>query len=156
MYKIEAVIRPSRLEELTGALAAQGIYDFVVADVRGCGAEHARVEVYRGIEYQVPFQPKIKIELAVAADAIDTILDGIIDAAFTGKPGDGKIFVTPLVEVVAIDAARPSPDRRAEALAGPRFADAAHARTRSASAERSFPSTGNNSPKKLRLPSPRM
>ena len=102
MKLITAIIKPFKLEEVKTALAEVGVEGMTVTEVKGFGRHKGHTEIYRGSEYTVDFLPKVKIEIA-ATDAIVTkAIDAIVASARTGKIGDGKIFVTPLEEVVRI------------------------------------------------------
>jgi nitrogen regulatory protein PII len=102
MKKIEAIIKPFRLEEVKDALNETGIEGMTVSEVKGFGQQKGHVEIYRGSEYTVNFLPKIKIEVVVADSQVDAALGVIIRTARTGKIGDGKIFITPVEESVRI------------------------------------------------------
>ena len=102
MKKIEAIIRPFKLEDVKIALVNAGIVGMTVSEVRGFGRQKGHTELYRGAEYVVDFLPKVKIEVALEDDLLDKVIDAISKAANTGKVGDGKIFVTTLEEVVRI------------------------------------------------------
>lgn len=102
MKKIEAVIKPFKLEDVKDALTEAGITGMTVSDVKGYGRQQGHSELYRGAEYVVDFLPKIKIELIVAEDDVDSTIEVIIEAAKTGKIGDGKIFVSPVERIVRI------------------------------------------------------
>ncbi len=102
MKKIEAIIKPFKLEDVKDALTEAGITGMTVSDVKGYGRQQGHSELYRGAEYVVDFLPKIKIELIVAESDVDNTIDIIINAAKTGKIGDGKIFVSPIEKVVRI------------------------------------------------------
>jgi nitrogen regulatory protein P-II 1 len=102
MKKIEAVIRPEKLEEVKNALGAIGVNGLTVTKLVGCGKQKGRKEVYRGTEYNINLIPKIKLEIAADDQAVDNILQTIITTARTGNIGDGKIFVSQLEEVVRI------------------------------------------------------
>ena len=102
MKKIEAIIKPFKLDEVREALSEVGITGLTVTEVKGFGRQKGHTELYRGAEYVVDFLPKIKIEIVVAADHVDPAIDAIIKAARTGKIGDGKIFVSPVEQVVRI------------------------------------------------------
>ena len=102
MKKIEAVIKPFKLDEVREALSEIGVNGLTVTEVKGFGRQKGHTELYRVAEYVVDFLPKIKIELVVAEDIVDTAMDAIIKAAHTGKIGDGKIFVTNVEQVVRI------------------------------------------------------
>jgi len=100
--KIEAVIKPFKLEDVKDALAEAGVTGMTVSDVKGYGRQQGHSELYRGAEYVVDFLPKIKIELIVADEDVDSTIFVIIEAARTGKIGDGKIFVSPVEKIVRI------------------------------------------------------
>ncbi len=102
MKKIEAVIKPFKLDEVREALSEVGITGLTVTEVKGFGRQKGHTELYRGAEYVVDFLPKIKIEIVVANENVDAAIDAIIKAARTGKIGDGKIFVTTVEQVVRI------------------------------------------------------
>jgi nitrogen regulatory protein P-II 1 len=102
MKKIEAVIKPFKLDEVREALSEIGVNGLTVAEVKGFGRQKGHTELYRGAEYVVDFLPKIKIELVVSEDLVDQAIDAIIKAARTGKIGDGKIFVTNVEQVLRI------------------------------------------------------
>jgi nitrogen regulatory protein P-II 1 len=102
MKKIEAVIKPFKLEEVKEALADFGIVGMTVTEVKGFGRQKGQTEIYRGNEYSVDFLPKIKIEVVLGEDKVNEAVDAILKAARTGKIGDGKIFVMPVEEVVRI------------------------------------------------------
>ncbi|WP_321312656.1 P-II family nitrogen regulator [Halarcobacter sp.] len=102
MKKIEAVIKPFKLEDVKDALTQAGITGMTVSDVKGYGRQQGHSELYRGAEYVVDFLPKIKIELIVAEDDVDSTIDLIINSAKTGKIGDGKIFVSAIEKTVRI------------------------------------------------------
>jgi nitrogen regulatory protein P-II 1 len=102
MKKIEAIIKPFKLPEVKEALADFGIVGMTVTEVKGFGRQKGQTEIYRGSEYSVDFLPKIKIEIVLPEEKVDDAVDAIIEAARTGKIGDGKIFVLPVEEVVRI------------------------------------------------------
>ena len=102
MKKIEAVIKPFKLEEVKDALAEVGIEGMTVAEVKGFGRQKGHTELYRGAEYVVDFLPKIKIEIILADSQVEDVVSGIVKAAQTGRIGDGKIFITNLEEAVRI------------------------------------------------------
>ena len=102
MKKIEAVIKPFKLDEVKEALHEIGIQGMTVTEVKGFGRQKGHTELYRGAEYVVDFLPKIKIEIAVSDDLADKVVDAVVSAANTGRIGDGKIFVLPMEEVVRI------------------------------------------------------
>lgn len=102
MKKIEAIIKPFKLDEVREALADVGVTGLTVTEVKGFGRQKGHTELYRGAEYVVDFLPKIKIELVITADKLEAALDALVKAARTGKIGDGKIFVTNVEHVVRI------------------------------------------------------
>lgn len=102
MKLISAVIKPFKLDEVREALAEIGIQGMTVTDVRGFGRQKGHTELYRGAEYVVDFLPKVKLEVAVADDVLETVIEAIAKAATTGKIGDGKIFVTNLEQAIRI------------------------------------------------------
>ena len=102
MKKIEAIIKPFKLEEVKDALAEIGIEGMTVSEVKGFGRQKGHTEIYRGSEYTVDFLPKIKIEIVVASGQKDAAVNAIIKAAKTGKIGDGKVFVSAVEEVIRI------------------------------------------------------
>ena len=102
MKKIEAIIKPFKLDEVKEALQELGVQGMTVQEVKGYGRQKGHTELYRGAEYVVDFLPKIKIEVAVADDQLDRAIDAITNAARTGRIGDGKIFISDLTEVVRI------------------------------------------------------
>jgi len=102
MKFISAVIKPFKLDEVREALNALGIQGMTVTEVKGYGRQKGHTEIYRGAEYAVNFLPKIKIEIAVNSDLADAVVAAIAASAKSGQIGDGKIFVTPLEEVVRI------------------------------------------------------
>lgn len=102
MKKIEAIIKPFKLDDVRDALADQGITGMTITEVKGFGRQKGHTEMYRGAEYVVDFLPKIKIELVVANDIAESCVDTIVEAAKTGKVGDGKIFVSNMESVVRI------------------------------------------------------
>ena len=102
MKKIEAIIKPFKLDEVREALHEIGITGLTVTEVKGFGRQKGHTELYRGAEYVVDFLPKVKIELVIAASQVEATIDTIIKVARTGKIGDGKIFVTSVEQVVRI------------------------------------------------------
>ncbi len=102
MKKIEAIIKPHKIEEVKEALNEIGIKGMTVTEVKGYGRQKGHKEIYRGAEYQVDFIPKIKIEIVIEKDQVNKIVEKIIQAARTGKIGDGKIFILPVDEVFRI------------------------------------------------------
>ena len=102
MKKIEAIIKPFKLDEVREALSVVGVTGLTITEVKGFGRQKGHTELYRGAEYVVDFLPKIKIEIIVTDDTLAPALDAIVKAAHTGKIGDGKIFVMPIEQVVRI------------------------------------------------------
>ncbi len=102
MKKIEAVIKPFKLDDVKDALNAIGIAGMTVTEVKGFGRQKGHVELYRGAEYDIAFIPKVKIEVIVADGTVEKVLSTILEKAKTGKIGDGKIFITKLEDVVRI------------------------------------------------------
>ncbi len=102
MKKIEAVIKPFKLDEVKDALNAMGIAGMTVTEVKGFGRQKGHVELYRGAEYDISFIPKVKIELVVSDAVADKVVATILEKAKTGKIGDGKIFISKIDEVVRI------------------------------------------------------
>jgi nitrogen regulatory protein PII len=102
MKKIEAIIKPFKLDEVREALAEVGVTGLTVTEVKGFGRQKGHTELYRGAEYVVDFLPKVKIEVVVSSDKVDVVIEAIVKAARTGKIGDGKIFVTSVEQVVRI------------------------------------------------------
>jgi nitrogen regulatory protein P-II 1 len=102
MKKIEAIIKPFKLDEVREALSEIGINGLTVTEVKGFGRQKGHTELYRGAEYVVDFLPKIKMEMVVADNVVEGAIDAIIKAAHTGKIGDGKIFVTSVEQVIRI------------------------------------------------------
>jgi nitrogen regulatory protein P-II 1 len=102
MKKIEAIIKPFKLDEVREALSELGASGLTVTEVKGFGRQKGHTELYRGAEYVVDFLPKIKIEVVVADAMVETAVEAIVKAAHTGKIGDGKIFVTSVEHVIRI------------------------------------------------------
>ncbi len=102
MKKIEAIIKPFKLDEVREALSELGVSGLTVTEVKGFGRQKGHTELYRGAEYVVDFLPKIKLEVVVAAERLDMAVEAIIKAARTGKIGDGKIFISSIEQVVRI------------------------------------------------------
>jgi nitrogen regulatory protein PII len=102
MKKIEAVIKPFKLEEVKDALSEVGIEGMTVSEVKGFGRQKGHTEIYRGSEYTVDFLPKIKVELVVADSRLDAAVAAIVKSAKTGKIGDGKVFVSAILDAVRI------------------------------------------------------
>jgi len=102
MKKIEAVIRPFKLDEVKEALIEEGIRGMTISEVRGYGRQKGHKEVYRGSEYQIDFVPKIKIEIVVVDEMAEKVIDVILNIAKTGQVGDGKIFISDIKDVIRI------------------------------------------------------
>ena len=102
MKKIEAIIKPFKLDEVKEALQELGVQGMTVIEAKGYGRQKGHTELYRGAEYVVDFLPKIRIETVVADERVDACIDAIVRGARTGKIGDGKIFVTPVERVVRV------------------------------------------------------
>ena len=102
MKKIEAIIKPFKLEEVKDALGEVGIEGMTVSEVKGFGRQKGHTEIYRGSEYTVDFLPKIKIDVVVAENLVEAATAAILKAAKTGKIGDGKIFVSPVEDAIRI------------------------------------------------------
>ncbi len=102
MKKIEAIIKPFKLEDVKEALSGVGVEGMTVSEVKGFGRQKGHTEIYRGSEYTVDFLPKLKLEIVLADDMVEPALTAIIKSAKTGKIGDGKIFVVPIEQAVRI------------------------------------------------------
>ena len=102
MKLLTAIIKPFKMDDVRAALSDIGVQGMTVTEVKGFGRQRGHTELYRGAEYVVDFLPKLKLEVAVADDQVDATIDAIIQAANTGKIGDGKIFVSPLEQLVRI------------------------------------------------------
>jgi|SRR3974377_1272383 len=102
MKKIEAIIQPFRLEPVKEAMHAISVKGMTVTEVKGFGTQKGLREVYRGMEYQVDFLPKVKIEVITSDDKVQTVVEAIVKNARTGRIGDGKIFIYPIAEVIRI------------------------------------------------------
>jgi nitrogen regulatory protein P-II 1 len=102
MKKIEAVIKPFKLEDVKAALSELGITGMTISEVKGAGRQKGHTEMYRGAEYRVEFNPKIKIELVVRTELVDKVVEVLREAAQSGKIGDGKIFVLPVEQVLRV------------------------------------------------------
>ena len=102
MKKIEAIIKPFKLDEVRESLSALGVNGLTVTEVKGFGRQKGHTELYRGAEYVVDFLPKVKIEIVLADELVDRAIEAIVNTARTGKIGDGKIFVFPVEQVVRI------------------------------------------------------
>ncbi|MCX6884658.1 MAG: P-II family nitrogen regulator [Verrucomicrobiota bacterium] len=102
MKKIEAIIKPFKLEDVKEALSGLGVEGMTVSEVKGFGRQKGHTEIYRGSEYTVDFLPKIKIEIVLADGMVNQAVDAIVKAAKTGKIGDGKVFVSPVENAIRI------------------------------------------------------
>lgn len=102
MKKIEAIIKPFKLEDVKEALAEVGVQGMTVVEVKGFGRQKGHTEIYRGSEYTVDFLPKVKIEIVVEGARAETVVEAIVKAANTGKIGDGKVFVSDVAEAIRI------------------------------------------------------
>lgn len=102
MKKVEAIIKPFKLEDVKEALSEIGIQGMTVTEVKGFGRQKGHTEIYRGSEYTVDFLPKVKLEIVVDDTQVDEVVDKIVSTANTGKIGDGKVFVSPVEEAVRI------------------------------------------------------
>lgn len=102
MKKIEAIIRPFKLDEVKEALVEEGVRGLTISEVRGYGRQKGHTETYRGSEYRIEFIPKIKIEVVVEDNSVDKVVDAILKTAKTGQVGDGKIFISSVDEVIRI------------------------------------------------------
>ncbi|MCX7222273.1 MAG: P-II family nitrogen regulator [Burkholderiales bacterium] len=102
MKQVTAIIKPFKLDEVREALAEVGVNGLTVTEVKGFGRQKGHTELYRGAEYVVDFLPKIRVEMVVADDAVDGVIEAIVKAARTGKIGDGKIFVSSVEQAVRI------------------------------------------------------
>ena len=102
MKLVTAIVKPFRLDDVRNALSEVGVQGMTVSEVKGFGRQRGHTELYRGAEYVVDFLPKAKIEVAVADDRVEEVIEAIVNSAETGKVGDGKIFVTPLEHVCRI------------------------------------------------------
>ncbi len=102
MKKVEVIIKPFKLDEVKEALSSIGVQGMTVTEVKGFGRQKGHKEIYRGAEYLVDFLPKIKMEMVVAADVVEQVIEKVISAARTGTIGDGKVFVLPVETVVRI------------------------------------------------------
>lgn len=102
MKKVEAIIRPFRIDDVREALAEVGVKGLTLTEVKGYGRQKGHTELYRGSEYQIDFLPKIKVEVIVGDKMVDKVVDTIMNAAKTGQVGDGKIFVYPVEDVIRV------------------------------------------------------
>ncbi|RJP69010.1 MAG: P-II family nitrogen regulator [Candidatus Abyssobacteria bacterium SURF_17] len=102
MKKIEAIIKPFKLEEVKEALSNNGVKGLSVTEIKGFGRQKGHKELYRGAEYEIEFLPKVKLEIVVPDDDVEKVVDAIISSARTGRIGDGKVFATSVEEVIRI------------------------------------------------------
>jgi nitrogen regulatory protein P-II 1 len=102
MKLVTAIVKPFALEDIKAAVQAAGVHGMTVSEVQGYGRQKGHTEVYRGAEYQVDFIPRMKVEVLVNDESADHLVDAIVNAARTGKIGDGKVWVTPLLTVVRV------------------------------------------------------
>lgn len=102
MKRVEAIIKPFKLEDVKDALSELGITGLTVTDVKGYGRQQGHSELYRGAEYVVDFVPKVKIDVVVKAEQVDEVVKALVESARTGKIGDGKIFVSPIEKAIRI------------------------------------------------------
>ena len=110
MKKVEAIIKPFKLDEVKEALQEVGVQGLSVLEAKGFGRQKGHTELYRGAEYVVDFLPKVKVEVVVTDEMVDTVTEAIISAARTGKIGDGKIFVSPVEQAIRIRTGEEGPD----------------------------------------------
>lgn len=110
MKKIEAVIKPFKLDDVKDALHDAGVSGMTVTEVKGFGRQKGHTELYRGAEYVIDFLPKVKVEVVVEDNLVDNVVEAITEAARTGRIGDGKIFVSPIGEAVRIRTGDKGPD----------------------------------------------
>ncbi|MCW8903293.1 MULTISPECIES: P-II family nitrogen regulator [Sedimenticola] len=110
MKLVSAIIKPFKLDDVREALSEIGVSGITVVEVKGFGRQKGHTELYRGAEYVVDFLPKIRVDVAIAADKLDQVIEAISEAAKTGKIGDGKIFVSSLEQVVRIRTGETGPD----------------------------------------------
>ena len=110
MKKVEAIIKPFKLDEVKEALARHGVEGMTVTEVKGFGRQKGHTEVYRGAEYTVDLVPKLRIEILVENDDADSVVDVIVKTAQTGRIGDGKVWVTPVDSVVRVRTGERGPD----------------------------------------------
>jgi nitrogen regulatory protein PII len=110
MKKIEAIIRPFKLDDVKEALIEEGVRGLTISEVRGYGRQKGHTETYRGSEYRIEFVPKIKIEVVVDKDSVDKVVDAILRTAKTGQVGDGKIFISDIQDVIRIRTEESGPE----------------------------------------------
>lgn len=102
MHKIEAIIKPFKLDDVKDALSEVGVEGLTVTEVKGFGRQKGHTELYQGAEYVLDFLPKIKIEVVVSDNLVEPVIEAIMETARTGRIGDGKIFITPITDVIRI------------------------------------------------------
>ncbi len=102
MKKVEAIIKPFKLEEVKEALSNVGVKGLTVIEVKGFGRQKGHKELYRGAEYEIEFLPKVKLEVVVSENELEAVIEAIVSSARTGRLGDGKVFVSPIEEVIRI------------------------------------------------------
>ena len=110
MKKVEAIIKPFKLDDVKEALNEIGITGMTISEVKGYGRQKGHKEIYRGAEYVVDFIPKVKLEIIVDSAKVDQVVEKVRDAAYTGKIGDGKIFVLPVEQVIRVRTGERGPD----------------------------------------------
>jgi nitrogen regulatory protein PII len=110
MKKIEAIIRPFKLDEVKEALIEEGVRGLTISEIRGYGRQKGHTETYRGSEYRIEFVPKIKIEVVVEKEKVDKVVDAILHTAKTGQVGDGKIFIYDIQDVIRIRTEESGPE----------------------------------------------
>src|SRR6056297_2485617 len=110
MKKIEAIVKPFKLDDVRQALSEIGVTGMTVTEVKGFGRQKGHTELYRGAEYVVDFLPKVKLEIVIDDDLVDQAIEAIVDAAKTDKIGDGKIFVSPVEQAVRIRTGETGPE----------------------------------------------
>ncbi|MGC9007097.1 MAG: P-II family nitrogen regulator [Sulfurihydrogenibium sp.] len=110
MKKVEAIIKPFKLDEVKDALTNIGIYGMTVSEVKGFGRQKGHTELYRGAEYVIDFLPKLKIEVVVDDQQVEKVVEAIMQAARTGRIGDGKIFIIPIDDVIRIRTGERGPE----------------------------------------------
>ena len=110
MKLITAIFKPFKLDDVKAALTAMGVVGMTVTEVRGFGRQRGHTEIYRGTEYQLDFVPKVKVEIVIDEEMVDPVVECIMSAASTGKIGDGKIWITPVEEILRIRTAERGPD----------------------------------------------
>ena len=115
MKKVEAIIKPFKLEDVKEALSEVGVQGMTVTEVKGFGRQKGHTEIYRGSEYTVDFLPKVKLEIVVEAEDAEKVVEAIVKTANTGKIGDGKVFVSPIEEAIRIRTG----DKGGDAIAAP-------------------------------------